>query len=160
MIRVKGSHKTLSLSENIEMDELIEQLTSRLGIDASVATAATGKAMAMVKQHAGDDLFEKISAVIPGASESAEQGAEEPVTAVGESGGGMLGKLAGMASSALGGSAGGGLEIGAALADAGLPTDQMGGFVSMLVTFLKDKVGDEVTEQILAKFPMLKSLLG
>lgn len=142
------------------MDELIQQLTSRLGIDASVASAAAGKAMAMVKEHAGDELFEKISAAIPGATESAAQGAAQPAAATAESGGGMFGKLAGMASSALGSSAGGGLEMGAALTAAGLSTDKMGDFVSTLVAFLKDKVGDDVTEQILGKFPMLKSLLG
>ncbi|TWT50709.1 hypothetical protein Pla22_34520 [Rubripirellula amarantea] len=140
------------------MDELIAQLTSKLGIDESVANLATGKAMAMVKQHAGDDLFAKISSAIPGAADiasSAASDAAEPVE-----GGGMLGKLAGMASSALGGSAGGGLELGAALTSAGVEPDKMGGFVTMLIQFLKDKVGDEVTEQILAKFPMLKTLLG
>lgn len=142
------------------MDELIQQLTSKLGIDASVATAATGKAMAMVKEHAGDDLFEKISAAIPGASETAAQGAAQPAAASAETGGGMLGQLAGMASSVLGGSAGGGLEIGAALSAAGLSADKMGDFATTLVEFLKDKVGDDVTEQILGKIPMLKSLLG
>lgn len=160
MIRVKVIHRTLYSIETTKMDELIQQLTNKLGIDASVATAATGKAMALVKEHAGDDLFEKISAAIPGASESAQQGAAEPVAAAENSGGGMLGKLAGMASSALGSSAGGGLEIGAALGAAGLPTNQMGDFVTTLVAFLKDKLGDEVTEQILGKFPMLKSLLS
>jgi hypothetical protein len=143
------------------MDELIQQLTSKLGIDASVAGDATNKAMAMVKEHAGDDLFGKISAAIPGASEAATQGAAEPEEAgQADEGGGMLGKLAGMASSALGGSTGSGLELGAALSSAGLDTEQLGGFISTVVEFLKDKVGDEVMEQVLAKFPVLKSLLG
>lgn len=141
------------------MDELIQLLTSKLGIDASVATAATGKAMAMVKEQAGDDLFNKISAAVPGVGEAAQQAAEEPAAAA-AGGGGMLGKLAGMASGVLGGSAGSGLEMGAALSAAGLQTDQMGGFASTIVTFLKEKVGDEVMDQILSKVPMLKSLIG
>ena len=140
------------------MDELIQQLTSKLGIDASVATAAAGKAMAMVKENAGDDLFGKISAAIPGAGDAAQQAAEAPAAAA--AGGGMLGKLAGMASSALGGSAGSGLEMGAALSAAGLQTDQLGDFASTIVAFLKDKLGDDVMDQILSKVPMLKSLLG
>lgn len=139
------------------MDELIQQLTSKLGIDASVATAATNKAMALVKEHAGDDLFDKISAAVPGASEAVSQAAAAPAA---DDGGGMLGKLAGMASSALGGSAGGGLEIGAALSAAGLETDQLGGFLTTVIDFLKDKVGDEVVDQILSKVPMLKTLIG
>ncbi|QDT06182.1 hypothetical protein K227x_45900 [Rubripirellula lacrimiformis] len=142
------------------MDELIQQLISKLGIDESVANAATGKAMAMVKEHAGDELFGKIAAAVPGAVESAAAGSQDAAGGAAASGGGMLGKLAGMASSALGGSAGGGLELGAALSGAGLDSDKMGGFVSMVIAFLKEKAGDEVMEQVLNKFPMLKTLLG
>ena len=141
------------------MDELIQQLTSKFGIDASVATAATGKAMAMVKEYAGDDLFDKVSAAVPGVSEAAQQAAEAPAEAAGD-GGGLLGKLAGMASSALGGSAGSGLELGAMLSSAGLQTDQISGFAATIVDFLKEKVGDDVVDQILSKVPMLKSLIG
>jgi len=141
------------------MDELIQQLTSKFGIDASVATAATGKAMAMVKEYAGDDLFDKVSAAVPGVSEAAQQAAEAPAEAA-AAGGGLLGKLAGMASNALGGSAGSGLELGAMLSSAGLQTDQISGFVSTIVDFLKEKVGDDVVDQILSKVPMLKSLIG
>ena len=137
------------------MDELIQQLTSKLGIDASVAKGATEKAMAMVKEHVGDDIFSKISSAIPGASDAASQGA-----APASGGGGMLGKLAGMASSALGGSAGGGLELASSLTSAGVGTDKLGGFVSMLVEFIKEKAGKEVMDQVLAKFPMLKTLIG
>ncbi len=137
------------------MDELIQQLTTQLGIDPAVAKNATGKAMAMLKQHAGDDLFNKISGAIPGASEAAAGGHDEAP----DIGGGMLGKLAGMASAALGSSAGSGLELASSLTSAGVGTDQLGGFVQMIVNFLKDKVGKEVVDQILAKFPMLKALL-
>lgn len=140
------------------MDELIAQLTSKLGIDESVASAATGKAMAMVKEHAGDDLFSKISSAVPGADNIAAEGAAPAEEA--EGGGGMLGALAGMASSALGGSAGEAMGLASSLGDAGLEAGQVGGFASTLMDFLKDKVGDEVLEQILAKVPMLKSLMG
>lgn len=139
------------------MDELIKQLTAKLGIEESVANAATGKAMAMLKEHAGDELFGKISGLVPGASEAADQGAAPAAEA--ESGG-MLGGLMGMASSALGGSAGETLGFGSDLSKAGLNTDQLGGFATLIVEFLKEKVGDEVMEQILAKVPMLKGLLG
>ncbi|MCA9197758.1 MAG: DUF2780 domain-containing protein [Planctomycetales bacterium] len=139
------------------MEELIQQLTNKLGMDASVASQATGKAMAMLKQHAGDDLFGKISSAIPGAAEAAEQGASE---GAGGGGGGIVGKLTGMASSMLGGSAGSGLELGAALSSAGVDSSQMDDFASTIVQFLKDKAGNDVVEQILAKVPMLKNLLG
>ncbi|MGB7343813.1 MAG: DUF2780 domain-containing protein [Pirellulaceae bacterium] len=140
------------------MDELIQQLTSKLGIDPSIANAATGKAMAMVKEHAGDDLFAKISGAIPGAGEAAANANVAPAAEAG--GGGLLGSLTGMASGLLGGKAGDALGMASALNSTGLKTDQLGGFASTLVSFLKEKVGDDVVNQILAKVPMLKGLLG
>lgn len=140
------------------MDELIEQLTSKLGIDASIANAGVSKTMAMVKQHAGDDLFGKISGAIPGADEAAVAGDE--ANAAPDDGGGMFGKLAGMASAALGGNAGGGLEIASALASTGVDSSKLGPFIATIVDFIREKAGDEVVDQILSKFPMLKTLLG
>lgn len=136
------------------MDELIAQLSQQLGIDASVARNATNKAMSMVKEHAGEDLFSQITNAIPEAEDAA---AAEPTPGAG---GGMLGKLAGMAAGALGGNAGGGLEMASALTSTGLKTDQVGGFVKTLLDFLRQKAGDGVVDQVLGKFPMLKQLLG
>lgn len=142
------------------MDELIQQLTSKLGIDASTANAATGKAMALVKQHAGDDLFAKISGAIPGAGEAAVEAEVETGDGGASAGGGLLGSLTGMASGLLGDKAGDALGMAASLKATGLNTDQFGGFASTLVDFLRDKVGDDVMKQILDKVPMLKGLLG
>ena len=142
------------------MDELIEQLTSKLGIDSSVANAGVSKTMAMLKEQGGEDLFGKISGMIPGAAEAAEADPSVADGGAASSGGGMLGQLAGMASSALGGKAGGGLEMASALASTGIDADKLGPFISTVVGFLKDKLGDDMVDQILSKFPMLKTLLG
>ena len=136
------------------VDELISQLTDKLGLDPGVAQTATQKAMSMIKENAGDDLFSQISGAVPGAEEAASA---EPAPT---SGGGMLGKLAGMASGALGGNAGSGLEMASALTSSGLKTDQVGGFMQTLIGFIKDKAGDSVVDQLLGKFPMLKQLIG
>ncbi len=141
------------------MDELIQQLVDKLGIDASTANAATGKAMALVKQHAGDDLFSKITSAIPGAGEAADSAADQPSQQA-EGGGGLLGSIAGMASSVLGGSAGDAAGLASALGSTGLKADQIGGFLTTVIDFLNDKVGKETVDQILAKVPMLKSLVG
>ncbi|MEL7334651.1 MAG: hypothetical protein AAFN70_00365, partial [Planctomycetota bacterium] len=117
---------------------------------------ATNTTMSMVKSQVGDDLFGKISSAIPGAQAAAESDAP----AAPASGGGLMGSLTSMASSALGGNAGGGLELVSSLTSGGLGADQVGGFATMFIDFIKAKVGDEVTEQILGKIPMLKSLLG
>ena len=140
------------------MDELIQQLTNKLGIDPSVAKSATGKAMAMVKELAGDDLFKKISGAIPGANAAAEDSAEDTSSDAG--GGGMFGKLASLASSALGEKAGSGLGLAASLANSGIDKDKIAGFMEMIISFIKEKAGKEVVDQLLAKIPMLKTLIG
>lgn len=141
------------------MDELIQLITKQLGIDSSIANAGVSKTMAMLKENAGDDLFGKIAGAIPGASEAAQSGADTASGAV-AGGGGMLGKLAGMASAALGGKAGGGLEMASALASTGIDSEKLGPFVKMVFEFLKEKLGDEMVDEILSKVPMLKTLLG
>lgn len=137
------------------MDELIQQLIATLGINPSIANDATSKAMGMLKGQVGDDLFAKISSAIPGAQEAAEQGLAQ--TAV-ESGG-MLGQLASMASEAIGGGAGEGLELAGMLKSAGLEPEQLSGFVGTVVEFLKEKLGEDTLGEVLEKFPILKSLL-
>ena len=138
------------------MDELVEKLTAQLGIDASVAHSATGKAMALVKDNVSPELFQQISGAIPGL-DNATSAAQEQTES---SGGGLLGSVAGLASNMLGGSAGDAIELGASLKSAGLDTDQMGSFANTVIDFIRSKVGDDVANQLLEKVPMLKSLMG
>jgi hypothetical protein len=140
------------------MDELIQQLVDKLGIDSDTANTAAGKAMAMFKEHGGEDLFAKISGSIPGAGTAAEQAAVAPASDSG--GGGLLGSLAGMAKDVLGESAGDALDMVGALKDTGLKSDQLSGFAMTIVDFLREKLGDDTVDQILGKVPMLKQLLG
>lgn len=141
------------------MDELIQQIAKQLGIDSSIASAGVSKTMAMLKDQAGDDLFGKIAGAIPGASDAAESGIDTASGAA-AGGGGMLGKLAGMASAALGAKAGGGLEMASALASTGIDSEKLGPFIKMVFEFLKDKLGDDMVDELLSKVPMLKALLG
>lgn len=144
--------------EGNKMDELIEQLTSKLGIDASTAKSATGKTLKALEDNVGGDLFSKISSSIPGVGDLISQFGESG--SQGSAGGSsMLGKLAGMASSMLGEKAGSGLELGTTLAEAGLKPEKLGSFLTMIMDFIKDKAGAEVVDQVLEKFPMLKMLL-
>lgn len=144
------------------MDELIEQLTSKLGIDAQVARNATGKTMQSLQSNLDSDLFAKITAAIPGIqdmirSAGASAGSS---TAASTDGGGLLGQIAGMASKVLGKDVSGGIELGTSLTEGGLPKDKIASFIALIVNFIKQKAGDEVMNQILAKFPMLKVLLS
>lgn len=136
------------------MDELINQITTKLGIDRSVAESAIAKVMAFVRQHADGEVFEKVAGAIPGAAEASESAAtSEPES------GGMLGSLAGMASGLVGGSTGDALELGSSLKSSGLDIGQIGDFASTVIDFLKDKVGGDTVDQLLDRVPPLKQLI-
>jgi len=140
------------------MDELIQRIVQQLGLDPSVANAGISKTMAMLKGQVGDDLFGQVSEAIPGAAEAASSGAEDASGTSAE--GGLLGKLAGMASAALGDKAGGGLELASALSAVGIDSDQLSPFIKTVVDFLQENLDDDLVNQILSKLPMLKTLLG
>ncbi len=135
------------------MDELIKQLTSQIGIDSSTANQAVGTVMSLLKKEGGDDLFSKIAAAIPGAQAAADT---TPAPTESAGGGGLLGSVMGM----LGGSAGKGLALAAALKGLGISEDKLASFASIVIDFIKQKAGPDVVNQLIAKLPMLKAMLG
>tara|TARA_A100001391_G_scaffold171466_1_gene132800 strand:+ start:965 stop:1387 length:423 start_codon:yes stop_codon:yes gene_type:complete len=136
------------------MDELIKLISSQLGIDPATANAAVSRVMALLKSQVGSELFGHVAGAISGADQAAQ---EAPEPAAGD---GLLGKLATSVSSMLGGKSGAGVEMATALASTGVDADKIGPMLKMVFDFLREKLGDDVVNQILAKLPMLKPLLG
>lgn len=135
------------------MDELIKQLTAQVGVDSATANQAVGTVMALLKKEGGSDLFGKIAAAIPGAQAAADA---TPAPTDASGGAGLLGSVVGM----LGGSAGKGFALAAALKALGIREDKLPSFANILLNFLKEKAGPDVVNQLIAKLPMLKSLMG
>ena len=135
------------------MDELIKQLTARIGVDSGTANQAVASVMSLLKKEGGDELFAKIAAAIPGANAAADS-TPDPTTMGG--GSVLFGSVMGM----LGGSAGKGVALAAALKTIGIGEDKLPEFASTVVNFVKEKVGPDVVQQVLAKLPMLKQFVG
>lgn len=135
------------------MDELIKQLTSQLGITSTQASDAAGSVMALLKSEAGEDLFGKIAAAIPGAQAAAEN-TKAPTEAGG--GAGLVGTVMGM----LGGSAGKGFALAAALKALGIDESKLGSLAQIVLNFIQQHAGNEVVQQLIAKLPALQSMLG
>lgn len=135
------------------MDELIKLISSRLGIDPATAKAAVSRLLALLKSQVGPQLFGHVSGAVAGADQAAE---EAPEPAAGD---GMLGKFTSTVSSMLGGKSGAGVEIASALASSGIDMDKIGPLIQTVFEFLREKLGDDVVNQILAKLPMLKPFL-
>lgn len=134
------------------MQELIESLSTKLGIDKSIAEKATGVALDFLKDKLDDGVFAQLLAKLPNAS--GLLGQEE-----GKSGG-MLGSLLGAAGSAVGGEAGGALELAGKLKDTGMDTSKFGDFSAMVTDYIQRQAGDNLFGKILNQVPELAKLAG
>jgi hypothetical protein len=133
------------------MDELIQQITSRLGTDGATARAAAGSVLGALKDAGDPDDVKSLLDGVPGASDLL---AAAPS---GGGGGGGLGGLLGKAASSLGGGAG---DLVSRLGASGLDPSKTGSLVTMVIGFLKEKVGGDLIGRLLAKAPGLGKLLG
>ena len=139
------------------MNDFIESVTNQLGLDESTAKGATGSVLGFLKSGLGDQ-FSEIASKLPGADELISQAPEATSSSGG--GGGLLGSITKVASSMLGGNSGEGMELMGSLSQLGLSTEQGGSFISMLIDYIKDKVGEQAVAMITEKLPILKSVLG
>ncbi|MCI5046104.1 MAG: DUF2780 domain-containing protein [Aquisalinus sp.] len=134
------------------IDQLIQQIASKVGIDESIARRAVGVVMGFLNKE-GDpsavgSLFEKI----PGAAELASQ--YEP----GASGGlgGLMGKMGGM----LGGNKmGDAMAAMAAFKETGLSMDQAQDMMPVVKDFISENAGPDVMAKAINSVPALKDLL-
>lgn len=134
------------------MDEFIQLISKQLGLTAENGKAATGSVLNMIKDQLDDQTFAQISSKLPGVQ--GLLGAAESGGASG-GGGGMLGSLTSMAGSLFGGKAKSIAELTAALTKYGISVDKIPQYLSMLIEFLKAKLGNDLFAKVAAKLPDL-----
>ncbi len=133
------------------MDEFIQMVTRQLGVSNETGKSATGGILKMIQDQIGGDLFAKVQEQLPGVQGLI--GAAEKSQAAG--GGGLMGSLTSMAGSMLGGKAKGYADIISALTKSGLSADKIPQYLSLLVDFLKEKLGSDLFAKVVAKLPEL-----
>lgn len=134
------------------MDEFIQMVTKQLGVSDATGKSATGGILKMIQDQIGGDLFAKVQEQLPGV-----QGliGEAEKSGAAESGGGLMGSLTSMAGSLLGGKAKGYADILSALTKSGLSPEKIPQYLSLLVGFLKEKLGSDLFAKVVAKLPEL-----
>ena len=128
------------------MQDFINSVTQKLGIDPDTAKSAVGSILSMIRKEGGEEgksLLDKL----PGAN---SMGSGEA-----KGGGGILGGITG-ALGKLGGGGAGGL---AGLASSGLSADKIKDFVAMFVDWAKKVAGEDLVNKVVDKIPGLKSIL-
>ena len=136
------------------MDEFIQLVTKQLGVSSETGKSATGGILKMLQDQLGNDLFSQVSQKLPGIK-ALIGAAEHSGSPAGDSGGGLMGSLTSMAGSLLGGKAKEVADITAALKKSGLSLDKVPQFMSLLIDFLKQKLGSDLFSAVASKLPDL-----
>lgn len=120
------------------MDEFIQLITKQMGISAADSKSATGNILKLIKDHLDEKTFARISDKLPDVQALVSGSENAP------SSGGLMGSLSSLAGSMLGEKARGIADITAALTKAGISLDKIPQYLTMLIDFLKNKLGNEL----------------
>lgn len=130
------------------MEELISRIVAKAGVDEKAAEDGLGIILGFLNKEAPAEKMQMVLDALPGAADllSARAGAS--------AGGGLLGGLGGM----MGGTMGAMAALNE-LNKAGLGMGEIQGLVKELVTYAKEKAGDDVVDEVIAKIPGLSQII-
>ena len=127
------------------MQDLIEKLTSQLGISGDQAEGGAGAVFAHVKENLNAEDFSKVSSSLGGLEDLIGKAPANDE----EGGGGLLGGLGGLASKLGGdgalGKLGGLASLAGVFSKLGIGADQINSFVEVIINFVREKGGDSVS---------------
>ncbi|MFP4249388.1 MAG: DUF2780 domain-containing protein [Armatimonadota bacterium] len=138
------------------MNDFVKDAVSTMNIDADTAQSATGALLKAARENLSADDFAQIAENVDGVDDLIAESPQEkePQEGIKEAAQGLLGR----ATEALGGEKGGSVGVGTLLGAAGLKPDQMPRFVDMFIEYMREKVGSDVTGNMLSKMSGLLDL--
>lgn len=131
------------------MQELVERITGRVGLDQSTAERAVAIILHFLKTEAPPESIAALVARMPGAGALLADDQEAPKPA------GLIGSIGGLLGGLLGGGMGGIMAAFTMLTDAGLDMGQVQATVREVIAFAREKAGDEPVDAILGSIPGL-----
>lgn len=143
------------------MDDIIRQLSGRLGLDPDQAAAGAGAVFKTIQDNVAGGDFQKLLQQLPqvkswmGKAE-AGTGAGGPDTG----GGGLLGMAGGLLGGLGAGGAGSLGELATLLGKNGLSLETASKLLPVLMDLLKDRVDPALIEKLVSSVPALQGLLG
>lgn len=126
------------------MEELIQRVVERTGIDAATAEKAVGAILGFLRKEGPPEHVDALVEAIPGG----EAAAEAP-----KGGGGLMGMVGGM----MGG--GGVMGLGAQLMGMGISMDQIGNISKELFAYGREKAGEDTMGAIVGHIPGLSQFV-
>jgi hypothetical protein len=122
------------------MDELIGRIVSNVGLERPVAERAVGIILDFLASEGPADKVQALLARLPGAAEAVE-------TARADGGGGLFGGVGGI------------MGVGSRLMSAGLGMGEIQGVTRELISYAREKAGDEDLNEIVDAIPGLSQFV-
>jgi hypothetical protein len=141
------------------MDEILQQLAERLGIQTDQAAVGAGALLNLIREHASQIDFEQLLRAVPEASTWMGTAATAAQGGGPAAGGGLLGEIGGLIGSLTGGAAGGMGGLLSALAHSGLSPDKLTQFVPELLALLQQRGGADLLQRLAGSVPFLRDFL-
>ncbi len=128
------------------MQELISRIVASAGVDEKTAEDGLGIILGFLEKEAPAEKMQVVLDALPGAADL--------ISARAGGGGGLLGGLGNM----MGGTMGAMAALNE-LNKAGLGMGEIQGLVKELVSYAKEKAGDDVVDEVIAKIPGLSQIV-
>jgi hypothetical protein len=122
------------------MEELVSRIVANVGIEASVAQRAVGIILDFLAADGPPDKVQTLIARLPGSAKAIED-------ARSGTGGGMLGAMGGV------------MGVGSRLMAAGLNMGEIQAVSRQLISYAREKAGDEDIDGIVAAIPGLSQFI-
>ena len=122
------------------MDELVDRIVARVGVDRTVAEKCVGIIFDFLSKEGPTDKVHALLDRLPGANEAA-------AAARAGDGGGMFGTMGGI------------MGVGSRLMAAGLGMGEIQGVTHELIAYAREKAGDEAVDEIVGAIPGLSQFI-
>jgi len=130
------------------MEELISRIMAAARVDREVARNAIGIILGFLDKQGAADKMQLIFDALPGTKELVDERAQA------DSGGGLFGGLAGK----MGGTMGA-MAVLNELSNAGLDMKGIQSVAKELVTYAKEKAGDDIVNEVVSRIPGLNQIV-
>jgi hypothetical protein len=122
------------------MDELVDRIVAKVGVDRSVAEKSVGIIFDFLSKEGPSDKVHALLDQLPGANEAI-------AAARAADGGGMFGSMGGI------------MGVGSRLMGAGLGMGEIQGVTRELIAYAREKAGDEAVGNIVDAIPGLSQFI-
>lgn len=138
------------------MDDILRELSSRLGIPLDQAQSGAGAVLDFIRENASQMDFQQLLKSVPEAASWLGNAPGAPAPGGTSDSGGLFGQMAGL----IGGLGGSAVGILTALSRSGLSPDAAARFIPEFLGLLQGKAGGDLIGRLAGSIPFIGEFLG